>query len=83
MVANGWLEWQAYREVKGKVATELWMDNREVFLLRLIGRINGLHTHVETHDKVVEVQTDTQSVAGSQLFEEGARTELSSRLFGV
>ena len=59
----GRLEWQAYREVKSKVATKFRMEYREVSVTIIISRINRLHTHIETHNEVVEVQSDAQAIA--------------------
>lgn len=44
----GRLEWQAYRKVEREITTELWMNNRPMLISTLIGRINRLHTHIQT-----------------------------------
>ena len=67
---SGRLEWKAYRKVKSKVATETRVQNREMILLILIGWIDSFHTHIETYDKIVEIEAKTQSVANSNLLPE-------------
>ena len=48
-------------------------------ILRLVGRIHSLHAHVETQNKIVEVQADAQSIAHSQLLVEVIKMKLSAR----
>ena len=74
------LERQTYCEVEGKVTAQSWMDDGEMLLLIFIGGIDGLHTHVETHNEVIEVQAQTQSIADCYLFPESIKMELSARL---
>jgi hypothetical protein len=38
-----------------------------MILLILIGRIDSFHTHIETYDKIVEIEAKTQSIANSNL----------------
>ena len=54
-----------------------------MFTSRLEGWIDSLHTHIETDDEEVEVQTDAQSVADGQLFPELTDFKFSSRLYLV
>ena len=66
----GRLEWKAYREVKSKVATEFGVHYREMLATVIIDGIDGLHTHVETKNEIVEVQSESQAIAGIYLFPE-------------
>ena len=51
-----------------------------ILLLSLIRWIHRLHTEVETQDEIVEIQTDTQTIADGQIPQEAAYLELSTRL---
>ena len=59
------------------------MDYRPVLIPTLVGRIDGLHAHVETQDEVIEVQADAHTVGGGYLLVELIKTELSVRLVGI
>jgi hypothetical protein len=54
-----------------------------MILLILIGRIDSFHTHVETYDKIVEIEAKTQSIANSNLLPKLRYLELTSRLVFV
>jgi hypothetical protein len=41
-----------------------------MILLILVGWIDSFHTHIETYDKIVEIEAKTQSVANSNLLPE-------------
>ena len=67
---SGRLEWKAYREMKSKVATEFGVHYRKVLATVIIHWIDGLHTHVETQDEIVEIQAESQTIADGNLFPE-------------
>ena len=52
---NIYLERQTDGKVEGEVALEIGMDDGIVVTRIGIGRIDGLHTAVETKDEVIEV----------------------------
>ena len=41
-----------------------------MIIIIVVGGVDSLHTHIEAYDEEVEIQTDTQAVAGCQLFPE-------------
>ena len=78
------LERHSYCEMEGKIPTEFRMDQRVVRLvLSLIGRIDGLHTSIETQHEEVEVQSQAEAVARSQVRHHSSKGELSSRLLFI
>jgi hypothetical protein len=54
--------------MEGEVATHTGMDNGiMLFLFCFIGRIHSLHTEIETHNKIIEIQTEAQTIAYGQV----------------
>ena len=49
----------------------------------LVGRIDGLHTHVETQDEVVEIQSDTHTIRRGYLLIELVYLKLPVWLVGI
>ena len=56
--------------MKGKVATELWMEDGEMLAAVAVDGIDGLHTHVEAEDEIVEIEAEAQAVADGHLLPE-------------
>ena len=54
-----------------------------MLVVGLVGRVDGLHTHVEAKDEVAEVEPQPKSVGHGYLLIETVELELSSRLFLV
>ena len=48
-------EWHSYGKMECEITAQLWMDYGVMLILRVISRIDSLHTHVETQYKIVEV----------------------------
>ena len=81
---DGRSEWKAHCEVEGEVATEVRTCDWEVFpSVGLVGGIDCFHAHVEAQDEVVEIESETESVAHGDLFPELVKLELSSWLIVV
>ena len=59
------------------------MNDRPMLIPTLVGRIDGLHTHVETQDEVVEIQSDTHTIRRSYLLIEFVYLKLTVRLVGI
>ena len=66
-----------------EIATETRINEGIVLVGVAISGVDSLHTHVETQDEVVEVQTQTQSVGHGYLFVELVESELSTGLFCI
>ena len=65
------LERHADCKVERQIAPEVRMNQRIVRLvLRLVGRIDGLHTQIKAQDEIVEVQSYTHAVAHGQIVEQ-------------
>ena len=57
------------------------MEYGEVLLfVLLVCRIDGLHTKVKAKDKVVEIESQSQSIANCQLLRQVVEGELAARL---
>ena len=69
--------------MEGEIAAELRVNDGEMLLLGGIGGVDSLHTHVEANNEIVEVQTDAQTIADSQLVPELRELKLSARLLFV
>ena len=77
----GRLEWKAYREVKSKVATEFGVHYREMLATVIIDGIDGLHTHVETKNEIIEIEPDTNSIGNGNLLIEFVKHTFSKDFF--
>lgn len=70
--------------MEGEVTPQTGMDNGEmIFIVSFEGGIDGFHTQIETDDKVVEIQTQTQSITHRQILQDALQLELSARLLGI
>ena len=70
--------------LEGEVATEVRTCDWVVFpSVGLVGGIDCFHAHVEAQDEVVEIESETESVAHGDLFPELVKLELSSWLIVV
>ena len=63
--------------MEGEVARELGINDGIMLFLVVIHGVDGLHTHVETNDEIVEVQSQSQTIAYSYLLPEVIEMELS------
>ena len=52
----GCLEGQTHSEMEGKIAFKVGIEQRIMLARGFVGRVNGLHTKVETQNEVVEVE---------------------------
>ena len=59
------------------------MDDGEMLAGVGVDGVDGFHAGIEANDKVVEVESQAEAVAGSKLFIESIEAELSSWLIGV
>ena len=59
---NGRSEWQAYRKMKCKIATEFGMDYGVMVVALFHHWIDGFHTHIEAQDEIIEIEPKTQAV---------------------
>ena len=66
--------------MEGEVASHVRMQHGVVFMRVFICGIDSLHAHVESHDEIVEIESDPQSVCHGNLFIELIEFELPSRL---
>ena len=56
-------ERKTYCKVEGKVARQLGMNDGQVLLVGCgIGRVDGLHGHVEAQNEVVEIEAETYAI---------------------
>ena len=77
-------ERKSHSEVEGKITTQSWMNNGEMFfIISLICRINGFHSQIEPEDKIVEIQTQTKTVAHSQVLQQSGELKLSAGLLFI
>ena len=76
-------EGKSYGEMELEVAAEAGMQDGIMLVGVAVGGIDGLHTHVETQDEVVEVEAQAQTVGHGQLLVELVEAELSAGLFGI
>ena len=72
------LEGVADGEVEGGVSLEVGVDEGPFFLVS--SWVMGFHTHVETKQEVVEVESDTDAIGCGELLIELAELELSAGL---
>ena len=63
-----------------EVATEAWIDYRVMLATVGVGRVDGLHAHVQAHDEIVEIKAQTKAVGHGYLLVELIELELSARL---
>ena len=49
----GSLEGETYGEVEGEISLEFGMDDGEMLALGCVGRIDGLHTAIETENEII------------------------------
>jgi hypothetical protein len=56
--------------MKSKIATEFGVHYRKMLATVIVDGIDGLHTHVETKNEIVEVQAESQAIADGYLFPE-------------
>ena len=82
-IQRGRSEWKAHSKMEGKITTKLRVDNREMLFTFLIGRIDGFHTHIKTSDKEIEVETESQAVADSQILQDILKLKPSTGLVVV
>ena len=59
------------------------MYNGKMFSIRLIRRIDGFHTAIQTQDKIIEIQTKAKAIRDSNLLIELIKLKLSSWLIGI
>ena len=52
----GCLEGQTHSEMEGEIAFKVGIEQRIMLSRGFVGRVNGLHTKVETQNEVVEVE---------------------------
>ena len=43
--------------MQSHVATEVGIKNRKVLALIVVDGIDGFHTHIQSYDKIVEIET--------------------------
>ena len=67
--------------MEGEVATEVRTCDWVVFpSVGLVGGIDCFHAHVEAQDEVVEIESETESVAHGDLDRKSTRLNSSHRL---
>ena len=69
--------------MEGEIATKIRVNDGVMSSSGRVSRVYGLHTSVETQDKIVEVKAQSQSVGSRNLLKEPIETELTARLFGI
>ena len=67
-----------HREVEFAVTLEAGVQQWPVFLPA--GGVVGLHAHIDTHKKILEVQADAGAIGGSDLLIELVELENAARL---
>lgn len=70
-------------EVEGEVAGEDGMEYGEVFAAVVVDGCHRLHAGIEAQHEIVEVQSQTETVGGSQLLVESVKPKLTARLLVV
>ena len=69
--------------MESQIPAQPRMDEGIMGIIRIIGGIDGLHTKVETHHEVVEVQAQAEAVARSDVIQQAREPELSLGLVFV
>lgn len=77
-MSRGTSERQTYGEVEGEVAREIGVENGAVQRTGRHCGVYGLHSAVKTHDEVVEIQAQAQSVGDGQFAQTGVEAKLSA-----
>lgn len=80
---RGISERQADSKVEGEVPTKIRIEERIVFLMVLIGGIDGFHAHIKSQYEIAEVQTQANAVCNGYLLIELADFKLSTWLLGI
>ena len=72
------LEWVADREVEGGISLVVGVNERPFFLS--VGRVVSFHSHVESEQEIVEVESESYAIGCGELLVELAKLELAARL---
>ena len=64
--------------MEGEVPTKIRIEERIVFLMVLIGGIDGFHAHIKSQYEIAEVQTQANAVCNGYLLIELADFKLST-----
>ena len=77
------LEGHADSKMEGEIATENGIKQGPMLTLVGVSGIDGLHTHVEAKDEIVEIEAQAQTVGHRNLLIKFIKLKLSTRLFLV
>lgn len=83
VIQNGTSEGQADGEMEGGVAIEIGIKQGIVVATVVVSRIDGLHTEVQTNDKIGKIEAHAQTIGHRNLLVEGVKTKLSTRLLVI
>ena len=69
--------------MQSEITTEIGMNQRIMTTGIRIGGVNRFHSSVQTKNKIVKIQPETQPIGNSYLFPETLQAELSAGLFRI
>ena len=69
--------------MKAEVPVQIRMSDRKMLFAVFVNRVDRFHAHVESENKIIEIQSHPQSVGHCYLFVKLIKLELPSRLLSV
>ena len=69
--------------MEGEIALEFGMDDGEMLALGCVGRIDGLHTAIETENEIIQVEANAKAIGNGYLAVEIVKAEDTIGLVGI